>query len=64
MLFELVERGVERALADLQDVARHLPDALRDRPAVHRLERDDLQDQQVQRALHEIGRFAHSALHQ
>ena len=52
--FELVQRGVQRALTDPQHVARHLPDTLCDRPAVHRLQRDRLQNQQVQRALDEI----------
>jgi hypothetical protein len=29
-------------------------DALGDGPAVHRLERDDAKDQEIQRALHEV----------
>src|SRR5215813_15321021 len=47
VLLELVERRVQRALADLEHLARHLADALRDGPAVHRLERDHLEDEQV-----------------
>src|SRR5262245_46030239 len=59
LLFALVERGIQRALADAQLLAGHLPDALRDRPAVHRLERQHAKDQQVERPLHEIGWLAH-----
>src|SRR5262252_7908952 len=59
LLFELVERGIQRALADAQLLAGQLPDALRDRPAVHRLERQDAEDQQVECPLHESGRLAH-----
>src|SRR5262249_49499239 len=59
LLLELVERGIERALADGEEVVGHLPNPLRDRPAVHRLGGHDFQDQQVERALYEVGRFAH-----
>ena len=52
--FETMERGIERALIDLQHVSRDLLDALRDAPAVHRLERQRLQDEHVERALEEI----------
>jgi hypothetical protein len=43
----------------VQRFAGHLADALRDGPSVQRLKRDGLQDQEVERALHEIRRFAH-----
>src|SRR4029453_695002 len=56
---ETRKRRVERALLDEQDLLRHLANALRDRPAVHRLESDRLQDQQVERALDQVGRLAH-----
>src|SRR4051812_27468398 len=59
LLLQLVQRRVERSLSHLQDLIRHLADALRDRPAVHRLERDHFQNQKVQRALNEICRLAH-----
>ena len=39
-----------------------LPDPLRDRPAVQRLERDRLQDQQIDGALNEIGGLPHDYL--
>jgi hypothetical protein len=54
-----VERRVERPVAHLQYVARDLLQSLRDRPRVERLERNDLQQQQVERALHQVGRLAH-----
>ena len=51
LAFQAIERGIERALLDLQDVARDLLDALGDAPAVHRFERESFQDQQIERAL-------------
>ena len=54
VLFEFVKRWIERALADLQNFAGHLVDALRDGPTMHGLERDDFQDEQIQGALDEI----------
>src|SRR5271165_1241833 len=60
ILFELVQSWIQRALAYLENVAGHLPDALRNRPSVHRLKRDCFQNQQVECALHEIGWLAHS----
>ena len=58
-VFELVERRIQRAVADLEDIARDLAQALADGPAVLRLERQDLQNQQVKRALDEVGWSAH-----
>ena len=60
LVLELVEGWIERAFADLQHVAGHLLQALGDRPAVQRPERDDFEKQQVERALHEIRRSAHT----
>jgi hypothetical protein len=54
-LFEAMERGIERALLDLQDVAGHLLQALRDGVAVDRAEGDDFQDEDVERALEQVG---------
>ena len=54
-LLEPVQRGIERALLHLQDLARHLLQALGDRVAVNRPEGDDLQDQHVERALEQLG---------
>ena len=59
LLLQPVQRRVQRALRDLQHVAADLANALRDAPAVHRLERERLEDEQIQRALNEIGRSAH-----
>ena len=59
VLLELVQRRIERAVADLQHVVRDLPQALADGKAVQRFEREDLQNQQVESALDEIGGFAH-----
>src|SRR6185437_9750063 len=56
-LLQLVQRRVQRAGADLQNVLRHLFQTLRKRPPVHGLQREHPQDQQTQRALHEIVRF-------
>src|SRR5215212_1344726 len=54
-----MQRRVERPLLHLQHLARDLLDPLRDRPAMRRLEREGLQDQEIEGALHEIGRSAH-----
>ena len=54
-LFEAMERGIERALGNLQHVAGDLLDALRDRPAVHRSRGECAENEQVQRALQQIG---------
>src|SRR5262245_14793434 len=53
--FELVERGVERAVADLQVVVRDLFEPLADGPAVQWFKGEDLEQQKVERALKEIG---------
>src|SRR5262249_9319965 len=61
-LLQLVECRVQRSVADLQYFAGHLLQPLADGPAVKRLQGQNLQNQQVQRALHQIGRFAHWSL--
>jgi hypothetical protein len=53
-----VKTRVERTLAYLQDVPGYLANALRDRPAMHRLERDYFEDQQVERTLDKVRWFA------
>src|SRR5438270_10415982 len=45
---------VQRALWDLKGFARDLMDALRDRPAVHWLERERFENQEVERALRQV----------
>ena len=61
LVLEAVERRIERALPDPQQVVRDLLDALRDRPAVHRLERDRPHDQEVEGPLQDVGLVAHAA---
>ena len=61
LVLELVQRGVELSVAHLQDVTGYLLEALPDGPAVERLEGEDFENQQVQRALDEIGWPAHGA---
>jgi len=47
LLLQPVESGIEGALLHLQDLVRDLLDAFGDSPAVHRLERDGFEDEQV-----------------
>src|SRR5262245_43899982 len=54
-LLEAMQRRIERPLLHLHDVAGHLLQPPRDRVAVDRTERDDFQDQHVERALQEVG---------
>jgi hypothetical protein len=56
-VLEAMQRGVQRALLDAQDVLGELPDAARDGPAVQRLQGQRLQDQEVERSLHQIDGF-------
>src|SRR5262245_22371472 len=58
-LLQLVECRIERAIAHLEDVARHLLQALTDRPAVERLEREDLEEQKIECSLNQIRWAAH-----
>src|SRR5262249_17861520 len=62
LLLKLLQGWVKRSVADLQQVAGDLFQALPDRPAVERLKRQDLQDQEVQGSLDQICRFAHVIL--
>src|SRR5262249_21799870 len=54
-LFESMQRRIQRALSDLKGVAGNLVQPLGDRVAMQRTEGYDLQDQQVQRPLKELG---------
>ena len=54
-----MQRRIERTLMDLQDSVRNLTNALRDAPAVHGLERERPQNQEVKSALDEVGWFSH-----
>jgi hypothetical protein len=48
------ERGVQRPLRDEEDVFRHLLNALRDTPAMHRLERQRLENHHLEGALQQF----------
>src|SRR5690606_35874631 len=61
LLLEPLERGVERSLAHPQRLLRELLQALADGPAVHRLQRERLQDQQVESAAHDVVRGGRGA---
>ena len=61
LLFQAMKRWIERALADLKCIFRNELDALRDAPAVHGFERDSFENEKIERALNEVGRFAHVA---
>jgi hypothetical protein len=54
LILEALQRRVERALLNQQNVVRQLADAARDRPAVQRLERERFENQEVERALDEV----------
>src|SRR5690348_11996149 len=54
-----MQGGVQRALIDDQHLVGDLMNALRDRPSVERLEGHALEDEEVERSLHEIGGSAH-----
>src|SRR5262245_49150128 len=58
-LFEFVEGGVQRSIAYLQIVARHLTQPLADGPRMERLERDDGEEEEIQRSLDEVGGLGH-----
>jgi hypothetical protein len=53
-VLEAVQGRIERTLLHLEHVARQLPDAFGDRPAMERLECERLQNEQVERSLDEI----------
>src|SRR5262249_50764440 len=57
-----MERRVQRSLSHRQGVARQDLNALRDSPPVQRLARDGLEDQQIESALEQVGRFRHRYL--
>src|SRR5947209_1767298 len=58
-LFQFVQRWVKRTITDLKDVAGNLTQALADGPTVEGFESEDLEEQKVQGALQQVGRFAH-----
>src|ERR1700676_2050352 len=60
-LLEFVERGIEGAVADLQDFPGDLLQADTDGEAVERFKRQNFQEQEIESALDEVGRFGHFA---
>src|SRR5437868_7804060 len=54
LLLQSLQGQVERTLIDAEDAARALLDALRDTPAVHRLERERPEDQEVEGAANNV----------
>src|SRR5215471_20347374 len=62
-LLQFVQRWIERAVADLENVSRNLLQALPDGPAMQRLKLQYLQKQQIQGPLDKIRWLAHSRFH-
>src|SRR5207248_219948 len=60
LLFEPVQGGVERTLANGEDVAGEELDAFRDSPSVSGRSGDGFQYEQVQGPLEQIGRLGHA----
>jgi len=56
-MLETLQRGVERALLDQEHVVRQLANPRGNRPAMERLERERLQDEEIKRALDEVDRL-------
>src|SRR5262245_31699083 len=59
-LLQFVQRRIEGAVADLENVSRNLRQALPDGPAMQRLKRQYLHKQQIQSPLDQLGWLAHS----
>ena len=58
LLLEPVERRVEGPLIDLEDILRHLLQALGDAPSMHVARRQRAENEEVERALEEVALFA------
>src|SRR5262245_65236763 len=61
LLLETMKRRIERALGDLQDVLGDLLNALGDRPAVHWSAGQSSKNEEIQRALEQVGLAAQRA---
>src|SRR5208282_1107582 len=61
-LFQLVQRGVERAIADPQYIAGHLFQTLTNGPAIERIQGQYFQDQHVQCPLKQLRRLTQASL--
>src|SRR5260221_233085 len=57
-----MERRIERAIAYMKNIGGDLPQTLADSPAMERFQRQDLENQQIQGALDQIGGFAHAPM--
>ena len=64
VLFEFVKRGIQGALTNLQYFTGHLMDALRNGPAVHGLQSNSFQNEEVEGALDEICGFTQAPSYQ
>jgi hypothetical protein len=60
-LLEPVQCRIQRALTDLQNLTGKLANALRDSPTVHWLQRNSLQNKNVERPLNEICGLSHES---
>jgi hypothetical protein len=60
-VFQLVEGGVKRPVADLESLVGHLAEPLGDGPTGARLEIENLEDKEEEGSLDESGRAAHGA---
>jgi hypothetical protein len=62
LLLEFVKSGIERAVADLENVSGDLGEALADGPTVEGLESEDFEDEKIECALEKVGRFGHGCV--
>src|SRR5205807_2202667 len=61
-MFELMECGVKRTVADAQHLAGHLFQTLADGPSIQGFQCQYFEDQHVQRPLDQVGRLTHKGL--
>src|SRR5271163_2866555 len=62
LVFEAIERGIERALLDFQAVLRDLLNAKKNTVAVEGAERDGFKYEHIEGALQKVELFVHSAV--
>lgn len=58
-LFKFVKSGIERAVAHLKHFARNISKALAEDKPIHGLEGEELEEEEVESALHEAGGLGH-----
>jgi len=61
-VFELVQCGIEGTVADTENIAGNLFQALANGPSVQRLQRQYFKDEHVQRPLDQVGGLTHEGL--